>query len=41
MERTCVPIDQVILNGIDLERFPWRARHDEAAAFDLVWADCA
>lgn len=29
------PIDQVILNGIDLERFPWRARHDEPG--HLIW----
>lgn len=29
------PIDQVILNGIDLEHFPWRARHDEPG--HLIW----
>jgi glycosyltransferase involved in cell wall biosynthesis len=29
------PIDQVILNGIDLERFPWRARHDDSG--HLIW----
>jgi len=29
------PIDQVILNGIDLERFPWRAHHDEPG--HLIW----
>ncbi len=29
------PIDQVILNGIDLERFSWRARHDDPG--HLIW----